>query len=73
MIKKKKKTFIVQAILTDHNARASFKNGSCVIATKEVTFTDDRGTGFKGPMFTVAILNMETKFREELLSFKWKE
>jgi hypothetical protein len=59
---KPKKTFIVTATI-----------GGKVLAKKEVTFTDENGTGFEGTAFACAMLKTEQRLREELLKLTWEE
>ncbi len=57
-----KKTFVVGAIVAGK-----------LIAEKDITFTDERGTGFQGTAFAIAMLKTEQRLRDELVSFKWTE
>lgn len=68
----KRKTFVVTTILRGDKA-PDLGLGKGVIQKQECTFSDERGRGFKGPMFAAAIAEVERRIAEGVLRFEWKE
>lgn len=69
---KKKKTFILKAILIGENA-PDFGSGKGVLATQELEFTDERNRGFNSPLFEVSRIRHQDNLLAELVRFEWSE
>lgn len=69
-MKKKKRAFILKAILTGEKA-PDFGSGKGVIATQELEFTDERGRGFNSPLFELSKLRHQEELAAGLLRFEW--
>jgi len=67
----KKKTFIRYVVIK--NCKQDFGMGPEVIGQDEVTFTDERGQGFKTPLFAVSMLESCDELIKRMVTVTVKE
>ena len=75
-MKKAKKTMVAQVVIKQHKKNSKipdFGQGKGVLLTQEIDFMDDRGRGFKSPMFAMALIEHEDRLLREIVEVKWTE
>lgn len=72
-MKRAKKTFLAEVVIkaSKPSKLPDFGLGRGVMSSQEITFTDDRGWGFKTPMFALAMLDHERRLVDMAVEVRW--